>query len=728
MCRIDAEFGNHDLDEKSNPYERFIQALDENTTDGQFRSLVTKHFSENFKNFNDISDFEEVLVATKQATSEQEKCIAFLLASKTRLSEALFYSYAPNQQLTTNKHQHTLNFARDVAKTFFADSPYSFFANISKALFANHDYRRFLDCFYGEHFYLSQSFFDDVSIPNQVRSGYLWQVFYALAPQLQNITSSQEETGLLKDLISIAYADIIVGPPTKDAHSIKQAFEFISAWIKYDAQAGRLPDYFATFLSDDVRSLLESIQSFIEAQEIATEIKPSLDSWLKSIELDLKRSYFINTDLTALPEDKHKLWAYNLEHYYISDIKSAIYNDYGYDYNSNNRDEIALLVNKAFNSFCSQLSAEQINVWIHWCIDNDFKSILKNEHPLSSLSNSEKWCQEKFFEKWKVIFLNQLDDLSHDKRLRVLSSPAPIEHSNGETFYPQVSEWWHTLFNQQIENVNFPKDLIPDWTCTALYRLPELAEPYIDKSIGILRGKIQNTESCEQKIKEYDQQLETLLSTLDRKEPTKSLRHRLFLMRSSSKPFSDESLSKFSSFESMHCKWYYSFIDLVKTQFGYKTQGKLGMSSEDYSQTEYDFYLEFSYSLAEFCLSRIRLRKGEKAKDNKYESGQVVEQSQIWRQGYLKALTELGFDLSGSVHKTVNFTKKADPEQDVRDIASECYKAVRRNAKKNPTLQDLKRGIISAEWWFLLCQRQELNLEINPQEALKTRRKLLRNP
>ena len=38
MCRIDAEFGKYDLDEKADPSERFIQALDEYEVVGQLRS------------------------------------------------------------------------------------------------------------------------------------------------------------------------------------------------------------------------------------------------------------------------------------------------------------------------------------------------------------------------------------------------------------------------------------------------------------------------------------------------------------------------------------------------------------------------------------------------------------------------------------------------------------------------------------------------------------------
>jgi hypothetical protein len=253
--------------------------------------------------------------------------------------------------------------------------------------------------------------------------------------------------------------------------------------------------------------------------------------------------------------------------------------------------------------------------------------------------------------------------------------------------------------------------------------------PYIDKSIGILRGELVK-EECDEQIKICHQKLDKLLKSLDHSSSGKALRHRLLLMRSSKEPYSDESISKLGSpFERENFyKWYDSLKQLSDTHYAYQTNGNRDVTQDNYKQVQNDFYVSFSHELAEFCLSRLRLRRGEKAKDDKYDSSQVVEQSSIWRQGYLKALTELGFDLNGKVHKTVNFTKKSDPNKDVRSIASECYKAVRRHAKKSPSVQDIKRSIIAAELWLLMCQRHELGLKVNHEEALKTRRNLMRNP
>ena len=91
--------------------------------------------------------------------------------------------------------------------------------------------------------------------------------------------------------------------------------------------------------------------------------------------------------------------------------------------------------------------------------------------------------------------------------------------------------------------------------------------PYIDKSIGIIRGEIVKEENKEH-LEIYHQKLDRLLSFLDRTAPDKALRHRLLLMRSSTEPFSDEALAKFDySYERKGFnKWYDSLKQLAADQ------------------------------------------------------------------------------------------------------------------------------------------------------------------
>lgn len=76
-CRIDAPFGNRPLDEKKDPVERFVQALDEFEVKDNLRMLLIKHFSENWIDiFYNSSRLEDVLKTANANDSEPEKCIA----------------------------------------------------------------------------------------------------------------------------------------------------------------------------------------------------------------------------------------------------------------------------------------------------------------------------------------------------------------------------------------------------------------------------------------------------------------------------------------------------------------------------------------------------------------------------------------------------------------------------------------------------------------------------
>lgn len=323
-----------------------------------------------------------------------------------------------------------------------------------------------------------------------------------------------------------------------------------------------------------------------------------------------------------------------------------------------------------------------------------------------------------------------LDTLEASEKLHVLSATFPVRRGESSEFIWACSEWWRGLFNQLPETDDFPTTLIPEWTVTATRCLHEQnLLPYIDKSIGILRKEV--TGACrpeEQKI--HDEQLKQLLEGLDRLQPNKSFRHRMLLMRSYALPLADESISLGNLLnQSNFTQWYVSLCELPTRLFHKHLDVQLTESVENRLKVLMEPYVTCTNDLAEFCLSRLRLRKGEKVGDKQqYTTEQIVEKSSVWRQGYLKVLTELGVDLNGKVHKAAYFIKQSDPDPDVRAIANECYKSVRRRTNKNSTIPDLKRGIIAAEWWLLLCQRQHLGMEINHENALKTRRNLMRNP
>lgn len=727
MCRIDAPFGNITFEEKNDPKERFVQALDEFDIQGNLRTLLIKHFSDTWQNiFRGTSELEEALSQTKQSNSESENCIAFLLTQKTTLLNSILRHF-DMFKLPVNDSS-VIDFLKDVAEAYYPNSPYGLFndglSNIERHYFL------FVSWLYGEDFCFSKAFFDDQSLnslSHSERTSVLWSHFNAMAHQFRSLDASK----LTKELIYIASSNSLQGPPTKDSLDIMRGLDFIKAWLKFDSQAGRLSYSWIDFFYD-YGSPWQQLETLIRYERSdCEETSNPLSNWLEATKLEFEKLIYVSADLNLISAEGQEQWARGIESYYTSYTSAFIYCNHEYSQLTN--DDLNIRLSNAHHDLCSELSPIQILAWLKYSVECDFQRVIDSKQTRSDLLNSiEKWVSPEYFVTLKKVFIESFNNLTIENKLCVLSARVPFSRGQSEEFYSGVLKWWNELFTGLIDSNNFPKSLLPDWAVVAVDRLKrEDVLPYIDKSIGILRGELVKTEK-EQDIKTHHQKLERLLNALDHTSPKKALRHRLLLMRSSKEPFSNESISIFrSTFESENFyKWYDSLKQLSDTHFAYQISGNREVTQENYSQVQHDFYVNFCHELAEFCLGRLRLRKGEKAIDGKYEPNQVVEQSSIWRQGYLKALTELGFDLNGKVHKTVNFTKKSDPNEDVRSLASECYKAVRRHAKNNPSIQDLKRGIIAAEWWLLLCQRRELlgAESVDYEAALKTRRNLMRNP
>ena len=728
MCRIDAPFGNIAFDEKNDPQERFIQALDEFDIQGNFRTLMIKHFSDTWMNvFRGVLALENALAETQSHTSESAKCISILLTQKKTIENCIF-SFHEDYRTPLN-NELIIAFLKDVADIYY---PNALFELFDDGMDKCGSYIMFSSWLYGKDYCLSKAFFDDTSLcllNDSDRAFVLWSLFDEISHRLQSLDSKR----LYKAMTYIATSNVVQGPQTEEitntSTNIIRGLDFIRAWITYDSQAGRFNYIWYDFLysyGQAFKALKDSIPSEQSDSGGAADLARK---WFKVVELDLQELRYTQADLNNVPVEGHRQWAQELEEYFST---FTYYNfDKYYDGSNSTSSELNARIKNAHSELCLKLTPLQIFTWIEFTIKEDFRRLLESKPNTyrAELSNSfDLWGCKKYFTQWKKVFLESLNELDYRDKIRILSSSTSLNRDQPESFYSEFSIWWNKLFTDLIDSKDFPKSLIPDWTVVAMDRLErEEMVPYIDKSIGIIRGEIVKVEN-EEHLETYHQKLEKLLSSLDRSSPEKALRHRLLLMRSSTNAFSDESISKLKTpFEREgFCKWYDSLKQLADEHFTYKTNRNA--TQANYDQIKNEFYVQFSQQLAEFCLSRLRLRKGEKAKDGKYETSQVTEQSSVWRQGYLKALIELGLDLNGKVHKTVNFTKTSDPNEDVRAIASECYKAVRRHAKKDSSVQDIKRSIIAAEWWLLMCQRTGLGHKIDSEKALRTRRNLMRNP
>lgn len=721
MCKIDAPYGNLPIDEKTDPIEHFNQALDEHQIEGNLHSLLNKHFSGSWRNvFRDTSGLEDVLSDTRRHESESEKCVAILLSLKLTLQS----SFEVHSQHLPVRYNLVRDFAKDVAQSYFPDSPFELFCLGMNKVFI--DYASYVSKLYGEDYCYQQAFFNDTSLAanKPYRTDILWDYFYSLAPILKSLEYDVEDVDVLKELCEIAHSSEIAGPPTKDSYQILLALDFIKAWIKFDSQSARFPKSFTQFIYSE-RSPWVKIESLLSKTPDSGEDFNKLKLWLEDTKLELERIFYVNAELKNASEEKIYEWANGLNYFILFNL----YKGTGSSHIEPDNDYARYC--EIFDEICSDLSPTQLNTWLEWSVSHDIQKALLSGGRTHSFENSSKqWLRKEYLESWKNIFLAHIHDIEYEQRLRIYSCYVTANGLQTDDFRSSFRVWWNSLLAEVITNDNFPKELFPDWTAIAIDNLGhDAALPYVEKSIGILRGKLRQAGDKQSDVDEYHSQLKKLLSALDGSSPTKALRHRLLLMRSSTKPFSDESIVVFNSFTRENTsKWYLPLGELVYEQLARQVNAQRNLSSDSRLEIERNFYIAFCTELAEFCLSRLRLRRGEKASNGKYEPNQSTEQSSTWRQGYLKAMTELGFDLNGNVHKTVNFIKKSDPEKDVREIASECYKAVRRGSKKNPSVQELKRGIISAEWWLLQCQRLELGLEINHAEALKTRRRLLRNP
>ncbi|PTC05931.1 hypothetical protein C9980_04085 [Vibrio mediterranei] len=723
MCRIDAPFGNRSLDEKKDPVERFLQALDEFEIQDNSRALLIQHFSENWTDvFYSSSNLEEALTTANEQNSEPEKCVALAFFQNINIR----FRLQPFRTDDSYRESALFKFLTDVANTYFPTSPYSFYKAGIERHFSS--YAWFVRNHYGDELFFTKEFFNDdafCSLNGNERLHILWDCLYFIAPPFDSLRYHSDDSTLFKGLLSLASSKDDSSSPCEHAQSIQLGLEFLQTWLKHDAEMGRISCDLSSFFWGTPWERLESLVWQKDFDD--EEVKRSLTKWLNNTKQELEKVLILSFKLDNASGPELEQWANQVDRYF-NHISHDFYSEF--DWETQRHGELDIRRNSELEALCSQLSSQQLETWIGWSIQQDFDRILGDKQRAPELSSSsEKWVCETFFATWKDLFLANMNELEIEKQLRILSAHVPARRGVSSEFYSACSEWWRELFRGLPETVNFPKRLIPEWTTTAIRCLHgENLTPYIDKSIGILRGEVSMSDETETPL-DYSDLLRVLLERLDKVQPSKSFRHRMLLMRSYSSSFADEAISlRDRSFNTSTNQWYEPISDLAKKLFDNDEVINLGEAPENYEKKLSQPYIACTHELAEFCLSRLRLRKGEKARDKQYAVEQIVERSSVWRQGYLKALTELGVDLNGKVHKAVYFIKQSDPDPDVRAIANECYKAVRRNTKKNSTIADLKRGIIAAEWWLLICQRQNLGMTINHEGALKTRRTLMRNP
>lgn len=737
MCRIDQRFNVLSLDEKDDPIERFVQALDEYNVDEPLRSLLMTHLSNNYKEL--LSGFGrsgfyslENILKEIQNYIGKEKCTAFFASElilkdlNTHFSDYLLSPYSREK----NRGQVFSEMLFEFAKTDYADSLYQLYSNLrmNNNTF-NIDFRTFASKIYDEDYFLSETFFSDCLIESLLendRNKLRWNIF----TWFTTFRSYEDKHYKIRTDDIVHYLLDAIDPEKSSASlsSFLKGFEFLKKWVDYESKARRLFSPSDSFVSNKLDEqndyiILPALDRLYGSQLISEEDKTSVENWWDEARHRIKIQIYSHANLSEASDEQKEQWG--------SDVDRSFYSYY---FGKSCHDDNKLILQPetdCLRVFCREMGSIHIETWVESTINQDIQTILKLKEGSSSLyefDRSQKWCTEEHKETWKEKLTLIVSLLDIKDQLTVFSKTIHIPFSSinlCEIEKKAKRDCTSYLRQCQIglaSQEHFPKKLLPRWYLVSHSHIDSSKkETYLVDCIGILRGEM----SSDPKPCDYND-LKELLALLECVNPSKAMRQRLLLMRAAPIPLTDQSLSLRSCFGSNskpEVDWYLGIDDVCMR---YAAYSRINEFADDYRQAQFNASTEVSKEFVEFCLGRLLLRKGEKASKEGYTEGQVVEKSSIWRQGYLKALEALGFNLNGKIHKTVNFISKSDPDKDVRAIAKSCYKTIRRGRTESTTIKDIRRGLIAAEWWLLLYQREELGEKVDYEEAKQTRRRLLR--
>jgi hypothetical protein len=101
---------------------------------------------------------------------------------------------------------------------------------------------------------------------------------------------------------------------------------------------------------------------------------------------------------------------------------------------------------------------------------------------------------------------------------------------------------------------------------------------------------------------------------------------------------------------------------------------------------------------AKFCLSRLKTRDGIE-KTEGFVDCDFYEVDPGWRYAYIRALRNLRINPEGKGHLILEFCRKNDPSEKVRDAANPAYKELRHN-DGIPEDMSPQIAILGAFWWI----------------------------
>lgn len=740
MCGIDELFSSNSLEEKTESSQRFVQALDEHGAVGDFRYLLEKYFTSTWHRELDVTGSgniqrtEEALKAAQKVDCLAGKITAFVQGIDGSHSGGwLQYGLlrADVYQMIQKRYPSRVAFAQACATQVFSESSYGFFQCFKAPQSTLEEFDIFILFFaspyFGENCHLTPLLFNDKqleAVGESERRNILRAVFDCMNRCSFSGDQVQFNGSLAGNLKKLHAWETHASVPSREPLLCNESFDYLCAWVEAETRS-REHSISLEELETKENTLFELEQEVFHHNRALTrcdeenkDFENWTTNWFREKRCALNKAWCCNVAPERLSDDAINVWA----------LRS-------YD---------------CFLPLCKDLNEQQTAHLIAWGIKEDLKKWLdpgfKSNSLLDSMLRSGMWYVSAYREAWRSQLINSINALPINKRLSVLGLRCGWAICFSPTLLPQYvllpaefykedehvsyyeflvdnndHEWWNSLLRFLPHNASLPKELYPLWTSKALSRFGYCEDivPHADKSLGIVRGNSQPGEI------DLTTEIDEFIQVLERFSPEKAMRHRLLLLRSSQHPYATENLDIDRT--SMCPK---SMSEIVKRMAHlYISRSRdCSRSIEDWRIEEQKFLSSIRGWIANFCLSRLKLRKGEKVESGSYDPKQVVEQSPVWRKTYLKVLEELGVDPQGKAHKAVFFVRKYDPVDEVREVAKTCYKAVRRERNKSESAADIRRGLTAAYWWLLLAQRHALGLYINQEEAVKTRRRLLRRP
>ena len=135
---------------------------------------------------------------------------------------------------------------------------------------------------------------------------------------------------------------------------------------------------------------------------------------------------------------------------------------------------------------------------------------------------------------------------------------------------------------------------------------------------------------------------------------------------------------------------------------------------------------ELREEFAKFCIDRLRTKT--KHEKPEYTDEDFIEPRLEWRRCYVQALTALRVNPGGRAHRTLFWISKNDPDETVREYAQRAHKQIRHLDRQKPNLDEgasPRRPLFEAFWWLRQAHLLTLEKPIDPDGALRTRRKEL---